>query len=121
MDFSNRVGIMGGEPTLHPKFEEICSLVRKYIPKERRAFWTNGARWEKYESIILETFDPKGIVYNDHSDEEGHHQPLLCASKELVPDQALMWELIDDCWIQARWSASITPKGGFFLRSCSGT
>ena len=25
-----------------------------------------------------------------------------------------MWELINDCWIQRRWSASITPKGGFF-------
>ena len=25
-----------------------------------------------------------------------------------------MWELIDSCWIQERWSTSITPKGGFF-------
>ena len=25
-----------------------------------------------------------------------------------------MWKLIDNCWIQRRWSASITPKGCFF-------
>ena len=25
-----------------------------------------------------------------------------------------MWEMIDNCWIQSQWSASITPKGGFF-------
>ena len=22
--------------------------------------------------------------------------------------------MIDNCWIQSQWSASITPKGGFF-------
>ena len=25
-----------------------------------------------------------------------------------------MWKLIDNCWIQEQWSASITPKGAFF-------
>ena len=25
-----------------------------------------------------------------------------------------MWRLIGNCWVQWRWGASITPKGGFF-------
>jgi len=29
------VGCMGGEPTLHPKFPEICELYRKYFPRDR--------------------------------------------------------------------------------------
>ena len=114
VNFPHNVGIMGGEPTIHPQFADICHLLARHIPKERRGLWTNGARWEKYEGIIEETFDYKNIVYNDHSHTEGHHQPLMVASQDIVVDKELMWKLIDQCWIQNRWSASITPKGCFF-------
>ena len=33
---------------------------------------------------------------------------------EVVDDKEKMWKLIDNCWVQRRWSASITPKGAFF-------
>ena len=114
VDFPNKIGIMGGEPTIHPEFAEICALVRQYITIECRALWTNGAQWAKYESVINETFLLQNIVYNDHSHTEGHHQPLLVASQDVVKDKKLWRKLIDDCWIQKRWSASITPKGAFF-------
>lgn len=114
IDFPYQVGIMGGEPTIHPQFREILLLLQKYIPKERRGLWTNGLNWDKYSDLILETFYPVNIVYNDHKHENGHHQPLMCASEEIMEDKELMWKLIDDCWIQNRWSASITPKGCFF-------
>jgi len=112
--FEQQVGIMGGEPTLHPQFREILKLLRNYVPIERRSLWTNGLNWDKYEKDISETFLPEAIIYNDHKHENGHHQPLLCASDEIMEDKKLMWELIDKCWIQNRWAASITPKGGFF-------
>lgn len=114
--FPNEIGIMGGEPTLHPQFKEICQLVQKMIPNRRqRALWTNGFKWKEYESIIKKTFDPDKVIYNDHTDKTtGQHQPLLLAAIDIVENKELMWRLIGNCWVQWRWAASITPKGGFF-------
>ena len=114
--FTKAIGIMGGEPTLHPQFKEICELVRKLIPNRRqRSLWTNGFKWHEYKAIIDKTFDPEMIIYNDHKDMEvGKHQPLLIAAEEIIDDRELMWRLIGNCWVQWRWAASITPKGGFF-------
>jgi len=114
--FTGAIGIMGGEPTLHPQFKEICQLMQKHVPNRRqRELWTNGFKWSQYEKIIKETFDEDLIIYNDHKDMEvGKHQPLLIAAEEILDDRELMWRLIGNCWVQWRWAASITPKGGFF-------
>lgn len=114
--YPGQIGIMGGEPTLHPQFKEICELVQKLVPNRRqRSLWTNGLKWEQYKEIIEQTFDPDHIIYNDHKDMEvGYHQPLLVAAEEILDDRELMWRLIGNCWVQWRWSASITPRGGFF-------
>ena len=62
----------------------------------------------------METFLPERIAFNDHTQETGQHQPLLVAIEEVVDDPDLRALLIDNCPFQARWSASITPKGAFF-------
>lgn len=113
--FKGQIGIMGGEPTLHPLFEDICLLFQEYIPKSQRSLWTNGFKWKKYENIIQKTFNPKNIVYNDHSYEyHGQHQPLLISSQDIIKDPKLRRKLINKCWVQERWSASINPRGAFF-------
>lgn len=113
--FPGRVGIMGGEPCLHPKFTEILALVRLMIPdRRRREFWTAGFKWKEYRDDILSTFDEDMITYNDHTQASGRHQPLLVAIEEMVEDEELRKILIDNCPFQARWSAAITPKGAFF-------
>ena len=66
------------------------------------------------KDVILDTFDKDRIAYNEHSTPGGKHTPLLVSIDEVVEDKKLMWEMIDNCWIQSQWSASITPKGGFF-------
>lgn len=110
-----RVGIMGGEPCLHPKFLDVLALVREMIPdKRRREFWTSGFKWDEYKDAILETFDEDRISFNNHEQTTGKHQPLLVAIEEVVEDPVLRKMLIDNCPFQARWSASITPKGAFF-------
>lgn len=114
--FPGRVGMMGGEPALHPDFVEICKIYQEMIPdKRRRELWTAGYKWEEYRDVIRETFEDDLVHYNDHSKpEEGWHQPLLISIDEVVEDKLKMWKLIDNCWVQRRWSASITTKGAYF-------
>ena len=111
-DFPGRVGCMGGEPALHPKFTEILDLFERKLPPERREFWTAGFRWGTYEKRIREVF-PR-VNYNDHILPGGRHTPMLVAIAEVVADEELRAELISNCSFQSHWSASITPKGGFF-------
>lgn len=114
-DFPGRIGIMGGEPCLHPKFLEILEIVREMIPdRRRREFWTSGFKWKEYREEILKTFDEDRVTYNDHSQASGRHQPLLVAIEEMVEDEELRKILINNCPFQARWSAAINPKGAFF-------
>lgn len=113
--FPGRVGIMGGEPCLHPQFREILAVLREMVPdKPKREFWTAGFKWGDYEADIRETFLPERIAFNDHTQTTGKHQPLLVAIDEIVDDPVLRAELIDKCWVQAQWSASITPLGAYF-------
>lgn len=113
--FPGRIGIMGGEPCLHPKFREILAVLRELVPdKSRREFWTAGFKWKEYRGDILETFNQERVAFNNHTQTTGRHQPLLVAIEEVVDDPELRRLLIDNCPFQARWSASITPKGAFF-------
>ncbi|MBN2301449.1 MAG: radical SAM protein [Lentisphaerae bacterium] len=111
--FRGGIGIMGGEPTLHPEFPEICAMLRRKVSVEKCGLWTSGYKWEEYKDIIKDTYK-LGVYYNDHSDPEQRHQPVLVAIDEVIDDKNLMWRLIDDCWIQKKWSPSINHKGGFF-------
>ncbi len=111
--YAGGIGIMGGEPTVHPKFREICELLQKKVPMHRCGLWTSGHRWDEYKDLIKQTFK-LGIYYNDHTEPNQRHQPVLVAIDEVVQDKKLMWELINKCWVQEQWSPSITPKGGFF-------
>jgi hypothetical protein len=112
--FEGRVGCMGGEPTLHPQFREVLEIYREMLPKDKREFWTSGWKWDEYRDDILETFHESRIAFNDHSQSTGRHAPLLVAIDEVVEDEELRRILINNCPFQARWSASITPKGAFF-------
>ena len=111
-DFPGRVGCMGGEPVLHKQFSEVLDLFERKLPPERREFWTAGFRWGEYSDRIKAVF-PR-INYNDHVLDGGRHTPMLIAINEVCDDEDLRAHLISNCGFQSHWSASITPKGGFF-------
>ena len=87
--FEGNIGMMGGEPTLHPKFDDICKIYQKKIPRRKREFWTSGWQWSKKKDVILDTFDKDRIAYNEHSTPGGKHTPLLVSIDEVVEDKNL--------------------------------
>jgi hypothetical protein len=111
--YPNMVGIQGGEPLLHPHFEEMCKYASSKIPKDQLGLWTTFPKgYERYRNIIVETFEH--IFLNDHTRDDIYHHPCLVGVEEVFPDKNIMWNKIDHCWAQEGWSASINPKGAFF-------
>lgn len=132
------VGLIGGEPLLHPKFPTFVDMMCEALPnRAHRGLWTskdwmNGShpKWGAYRPQVERllgpnpTHDASGpsskhdcgyINWNMHLPEQKvQHQPVLTASKDLVPDPVRRWQLISQCWVQEQWSSSITPKGFFF-------
>lgn len=138
--FSGVVGIMGGEPTLHPEFEKfvryfkehfgddnriktfqgpdkdflgyICDNVFHIKKSNQRGLWSSlGIHYYNHFELIQDTFGYQ--VLNDHS-HPSMHETLMVTRKELhIPDEKWI-KMRDNCWIQNYWSASITPKGAFF-------
>jgi len=117
-NFPGRVGMIGGEPTLHPQFEDMCHILNKYIKaKPRKGLWSNrGKKFQEHIDIIKKTFGFFNL--NDHVSNKIMHTPILTAAEDLLADGRLTEEqykqFTDDCWIQMTWSATITPKGGYF-------
>lgn len=130
--FPHMVGIMGGEPTLHPDFERMMSYFREKIPAKveyhgltqpvdwfandntgGRGLWSAlGNKYYEHFELIQDVFPFQTI--NDHSSEGCWHQTLLVTRKELGIHDEEWIKLRDNCWIQNCWSAAITPKGAFF-------
>lgn len=137
-DFPGMVGMMGGEPTLHPDFERLAThFAARCGPQGKlhnarepiadfnihkmeklsdlhvkRGLWTSlGKKYYQHFELIQDVFEYQCV--NDHQN-AGLHQALLITRKELgIPDDEWI-KLRDDCWIQKYWSASVTPKGAFF-------
>lgn len=113
--YTGKLGIIGGEPTIHPQFESICAVVREWWTGFGRylALWTScGPKYDQHKALIDSTFS--WIAENDKSDPRCHHHPMTMAAKDVVPDSELRAELINNCWVQREWCPSITPKGVFF-------
>ena len=136
-DYKGMIGIIGGEPTIHPEFERFVDYVRENRvgksltlargPIEDMQFHilttvdagksrtvllsTLSKGYYKNFEVINDTFAYQ--LLNDHSS-ESEHQALRMNRKELgIPDDE--WKKKRDaCWIQNTWSATITPKGAFF-------
>lgn len=137
-DFQGLVGIIGGEPTVHPQFEKFANYLREsrmgatrfsilrepvsdmldYIRRNllgvdsKLGLWSSlNEGYYKHFETINDTFPTQ--ILNDH-DNACRHQALLMPRKELGISDEEWIKKRDACWIQNRWSATITPKGAFF-------
>lgn len=136
-DFYGMVGVMGGEPTLHPELEKFADYIReKRVKKKERIargpisdmqanilatvdradskvlFLSSiSSGYYKHFEVINDTFSRQ--LLNDHRNEV-MHQALLMSRKELGISDEEWKKKRDSCWVQNAWSATITPKGAFF-------
>lgn len=111
--FPKMTGMMGGEPLLHPEFSKFCDYMHSKIPAAQCGLWTCfPAGKEHHRERIAKTFG--NIFLNDQGRNDILHGPLLVASEELDIEPMARDLLIDRCWVQNYWSASINPHGAFF-------
>lgn len=121
--FPEIVGIIGGDPVLHPQFEEILLYLEAKVSNPgKRGLWSSmPPKFFTHFALIQRVF-PKWQFLNDRGPESGRpeikstpslHQPMMVAIRDVIKDEAEMWRLIDECWVQNLWSATITPKGAF--------
>ena len=111
---SNKViGLIGGEPTLHPDFLAIIKLYERIIPNPAsRGLWSCGGKiYDTHRDLIKLIFGYEN--YNSHV-EECIHQPMLIAIDDAIDDEVIKKQLIEKCWVQEQWASTITPKGCFF-------
>lgn len=121
-NWQGMIGIIGGEPILHPQFREMCTIIRNYFPKSKMGLWTSGGkRYPEYLDEINKTFG--FLAYNEHNPEQKKvckHQPLTIAIKDVVKDEAVRNKLIDGCWVQRTWCPTINHFGGYFCEVAAG-
>ncbi len=105
------VGIMGGEPLMHPHFKEICRYLQAKFAPERLGLWSAfPQKFKKYAPVIANTF---GAVFpNDHTHKKIFHYPILVRSKAVLGDHYV--DAVKGCWLQYSWSASVNPRGAYF-------
>lgn len=125
VDYPGVVGIFGGNPCVHPYFEEICEILSKYIEFEHRGLWSNNLMG--YGAICRKTFNPAYSNLNVHTSREAfeeirrdwpeafpkgladsRHSPPFVAIKDMEDiSEEDMWRMIQTCDINKYWSAMV--------------
>lgn len=135
-DYYGVVGIFGGNPTLHPRFADVCSILSRQIPFERRGLWSNFLG--KHAEICRATFNPgvsninvhaNALVYKDILEKwpelakyqgpnlkglkDSRHSPPYVAMKDMEDmSNEERFRLIENCDINQLWSAIICQFRG---------
>ena len=120
------IGMMGGEPLLHPDFSAMVDVMCDHIPMANRGLWTGlDYRQSKHRATVEKLLGPEPstsvklgetagyLNYNPHFGRV-EHQPVLVAVSDVIHDPVERDRLIANCWIQEQWASAITPKGFFF-------
>lgn len=124
-DYFGVVGIFGGNPAMHPKFDQLCRILSTRIRKSRCGLWCNHPKG--HGKIIRKTFNPLVSNLNVHLDREAYdefkrdwpesrpfglhedsrHSPVYVAMQDVIEDEAERWDLISKCDINQQWSSMV--------------
>ena len=136
----NHVGLIGGEPTLHPEFDNILKEINKYCKEcnTSATLFTNGINLEPYLPYIGERF---GILWNlnspkfmtdeqwkktnetlDHIDSLSWLDDLpdrpskVCIGCNVHPgldDYSYLWEIVDKYKLRKVRTSVVSPGGQY--------
>jgi hypothetical protein len=124
-DYWGVVGIFGGNPAVHPKFEQLMEIYIKYVPYEQRGLWCNHPR--QHGKLISQVFNPSISNLNVHQSQEAYdafkeawpackpvglkddsrHSPVFGSMAAMGIEEEKRWELISKCDINQYWSAMV--------------
>ena len=125
-DWPGMIGIMGGLPTKHPKFSELCAILRDNFSPNKLEVWSSGEKefFQKRDDID-KTF--AHMSYNEHNDTQVdvcQHQVTTMSIGETVDDPEFRDELSSNCWVLDKWCPNISHrpdgKGAFVCELMSG-
>lgn len=124
-DYWGVLGVFGGNPTMHPHFEELCKILQKHRSKNQCGLWCNNLRGQG--SIARETFDPRISNLNVHLSKEAfdefrkdwpeslpfgretdsrHATPYVSMLDLGIPEEQRL-DLIGRCDVNQNWSAMV--------------
>jgi len=66
------IGLFGGNPALHPQFDQLCQILRELTMFEQRGIWCNHPRGNAKTMRV--TFDPKVSNLNVHLSREAYDE-----------------------------------------------
>ncbi len=130
-DWPGVVALFGGNPCVHPKFAQFCSILSAVIPAERRGLWTNNVF--RHGALAAETFGSGRLNLNAHGDPEAFaemdrwfpgrviagsgtqsswHASILVDYRD-IPLRDDEWLIARErCDINQKWSGSIVERRG---------
>lgn len=127
--YTGVIGVFGGNPAMHPQFEELCKIMQEHFPKEQCGLWCNNLMGKGRAARA--TFNPRVSNLNVHLDTAAHeefmrdwpetaglpnlkgavvdarHSPPFVAMQDVIENESERWDLIANCDVNQYWSALI--------------